>query len=323
MLRPAFVLTLLVIFPSFGSGQSNTPGQTRGEAAKADGKPRDYAPGIWIDWSRRLIELEARVALRSGPLELLACSPNTREHESILVVQARPLDIYHAMGLVGLEPGAPIRYDRERERVHPATGQELQLHVRYRENGAERTVPAEHWLLESERRSSPDSVKWVFAGSKSYEDGRFGADVEGTVVCVVDFQSALIAVGALHTADNRLLWLEANTPRIPPIGTACKLVVSGLPDEVIDIEVGAEGTLRQGRTVLSAVDVVRLSRRTEAKMPGATVALHPAPGVAAGALDSAVDSLVRAGLNPRRIIVRRGAEMNPAPAPPSKPTPGG
>ena len=127
----------------------------------------------------------------------------------------------------------------------------------------------------------------------------------------------------MHTADNRLLWLEANTPRIPSIGTPCTLVVSGLPDRVINLEVDTTGTLRQGQTLLSAEDVARLARRTDVEISVATVALHPAPGVAAGALDSAVDSLVRAGLNRRRIIVRRGAETNPAPAHPSKPTPGG
>lgn len=58
------------------------------------------------------------------------------------------------------------------------------------------------------------------------EEGRFGADVEGTVVCVVDFDTALIGVGGLHSADDEQLWLRANPKTIPPRGTKCRLIIA-------------------------------------------------------------------------------------------------
>jgi len=73
---------------------------------------RPFADGIQINWTRKQVEVEATVVLREGPLELLACSPNTREHESILVIEARPLHIFKAMGLIGLQPGKPVRSSR-------------------------------------------------------------------------------------------------------------------------------------------------------------------------------------------------------------------
>src|ERR1043166_8218583 len=45
---------------------------------------RPFQPGVRIDWEQKAVEIDARVVLREGPLELFACSPQTKEHESIL-----------------------------------------------------------------------------------------------------------------------------------------------------------------------------------------------------------------------------------------------
>ncbi len=222
-------------------------------------KPRDYAPGVRIDWGRQVVEVDAVVVLREGPLELLACSPNTREHESILVVQARPIHIYQAMGLIGLQPGSPVRYDPNTSRSYAPTGESLDLRVRYRQRSIEKTVKAEQWLLDNERGQLPKSVEWVFAGSRTLDDGRFGADQDGTVVCVVDFATALITVGSLHTADNEFLWLSANTTVIPPIGTHCTLLIRSATERTfaIVLDVAADGTLwppRVRSSTASALD---------------------------------------------------------------------
>ena len=193
-------------------------------ATSATVKP--FAPGVAIDWQRRAVEVQGRVVLREGPIELFACSPRTREYESIIVVDAQPLHIYQAMGLMGLEPGSPIRFDPKRDRWLPPKGQALRLRVRYRRESKVHTVPVNQWLSLNDTGSAPDRVPWVFAGSRTGEDGRFGADRDGTVIAVVDFETALISVGAVHSADNESLWLSARTAAIPPLGTACTLLIA-------------------------------------------------------------------------------------------------
>ena len=186
---------------------------------------RDFAPGVRIDWANRLIEVDARVVLREGPLELVACSPRTREHESMLLVHARPMHIFQAMGLVGFKPGSPVRYDEKLDRWYPPTGEPLDIRVRYRDDKGEHVVTVEQWLTGVKDDRPPDRIGWVFSGSRTDQEGRFTADGEGTVICVVDFETALITVNALHSADNALLWLRANTKAIPPVGTACTLLI--------------------------------------------------------------------------------------------------
>ena len=146
-------------------------------------------------------------------------------------VQARPTHIYQAMGLIGLEPGSPVRYDEIEDRWFAPTGELLQLRVRHSDNGTERTIPVERWLVDVKRGHPPELLRWVFAGSRTLKSGRFGADVDGTVVCVVDFETALIAPGARHSADNEALWLAANTKAIPPTGTTCTLRIRSAKSE--------------------------------------------------------------------------------------------
>ncbi|UCE61208.1 MAG: hypothetical protein JSU63_05560, partial [Phycisphaerales bacterium] len=92
------IVTIILLATAGAGGKGE---DVAGAPEEATSQPRQFAPGVKIDWQRRVVEVDASVVLREGPLELLACSPQTREHESILAVRARPLHIYQAMGLIG------------------------------------------------------------------------------------------------------------------------------------------------------------------------------------------------------------------------------
>jgi hypothetical protein len=230
-------------------------------AAEPTGAAREFAPGVRIQWSELTVEVGAEVVMRQGPLELLACSPNTKEHESILRVVARPTHIYQAMGLVGLTPGRPVRYDEKKSRWEPATGEGLDLRVRYLdEKGAVVVVRPEEWLAVaggSETRS-PAELSWTFAGSYTVPDGRFAADLEGTVVCLVDFEAALIAIPALHSADNEQLWLVAKTDAIPPKGTKCTLLIRAARRPPVNVELLPDGGIRHGERTIDAAALIEM-----------------------------------------------------------------
>ena len=218
-------------------GSRNWSGSAGGEASQAispvsvspsvepASQAKPFAPGVRIDWQERTVELDVEIVLRRGPLELLACSPRTREHESILRVRAQPMHIFQAMGLIGLEPGLPLHYDENHDRWIAPTGESLELEVCCREGEQNSFAPVERWLLDVRRGRPPERLDWVFAGSRTFDNGRFGADVDGTVICVVDFDTALIGLGSFHTADNERLWLAANTEAIPPAGSSCTLLI--------------------------------------------------------------------------------------------------
>ena len=262
-----------------------------------------FSEGVWIDWGRREVALDARVVLRKGPLELLACGPRTREHESILVVQGRPRDIYHAMGLLGLEPGSPVKFDPEKNHLRPATGESLQLRIEFERGGVIRTVPASAWLRRPSSVKSVENMDWVFAGSHSLSDGRFSGDVEGTIVTLVDFESALIATGALHTSDNQALWLEAQTEAIPPVGTRCRLIISSALHRLV-VAVASDGSIKLDGQVTNADEIVRRVREMGADGRAVKVLLQPMLKTPDEVVLAVVSRLVRAGLSRKSIHVQ-------------------
>lgn len=257
-----------------------TPGPT-------EGRVREFAPGIEIDWSQPAVRLEARVVLREGPLELFACSPQTKEHESILVVSARPWQIFQAMGLIGIESGSPPRYDEALERWKPASGEPLDLRVEWRDDSRVRNARPEAWMLEKSTGRPPKELRWVFSGSTIRRDaaselsreagrdaGRFAADSDGTVACVVDFDSALISLTSLHSADDTELWLSANPQAIPTIGTRCILTIRSAFHPKLAVEIDQDGIIRVGEEKLSEVEVgQRLGRNGDSRTPRLVITL--------------------------------------------------
>ncbi len=265
-----------------------------------------FAPGVRIDWQARAVEVEARVALRAGPLELLACTPNTREHESVLVVLARPMHIYQALGLIGVEPGHPIRYNAKTETTDPPTGQRLTLSVRFREGAKVHVYPARELMRLVGREDPPPTLRWVFAGSRTFPSGRYGADADGTVACVVDFDTAVIALDTRHSADNQQLWLEANTPRIPPVGTPATLIIRALQQGIgLTATLDRDSRLRfEGRVVSPAELAARMRSGSLGSAPLRLI-LQADPGVTPHAVTNVLRALGEHGVAAGRVELRR------------------
>lgn len=270
---------------------------------------RTYAPGVRIDWARRVVELDARVVLREGLLELFSCSPQTREHESIFVVPAQPRRIYEALGLIGLEPGKPVRYDAERDQSLPATGDALRVTVRFARDGIEWTIPAHELVIDRASDTPPTSLDWVFAGSRGHGRESFGADSDGTVMCLVDFNTALIAVASSHSADNELLWLAARSDAIPPMGTNCAIVVgpASTGHELIELTVAPGGELRIGGTAILPAKIIERTRSARSAAQPTTLVLRPARDVSVEDIKAALAALVLEGVDRRAIEVRPAA----------------
>lgn len=186
-----------------------------------------FVPGIRIDYRIPQVEVEARVILRQGQLELFAYSsaPVPKEHESILRLEPRAESIYQALGLIGLTPGHPPRYDADTNRQHPATGDFVDVLVRYESEGGPVEVSACDWMLDLHERQPMKPTPWVFAGSRRTTDGVFAANLEGTTITVVDFNSAVLALPDLHSSSDSELWLAANAEAVPPEGTSVLLLL--------------------------------------------------------------------------------------------------
>jgi hypothetical protein len=240
----------------------------------------DYQPGVRINWKDRQVEVAGMVNMRAGGIELFACSPRTREHESILCIDARPLHVYQALGLIGLTPGHPMRFDPQTRQVEPATGEPVEIEVEYTLDGRLHREPIERWMRRAADTRNPTAnrdltpLPWVFAGSFLTPDGAFAADFEGTVIAVVNFESSLIALPEFHSDSNDELWLEPATERIPPLQTRCTLLFRPGP---IPLTLDADGRIRLAGRQCILADLARQLRELRKADPGPRVRLGVDP----------------------------------------------
>lgn len=208
-------------------------------------------PGIVVDTKAREVRLEAEVCLQHGSLELLACSPGTREHESILVVKAKPSHIVFALALLGLPPGQP-GYTTEGGSYSPPGGTVVDILVRFtvaRPDGKREAVEVPAWKLLKPAQSESGlerPLQWVYVGRPS-EAALRAADQEGTVICLSNFTEAVLDVPFESTSVNAELLYEANPAVVPPVKTPVEIILRPTAERIVPRKVECEVVLRKGQ----------------------------------------------------------------------------
>ena len=193
--------------------------------------------GIKINHEARTIDLEAVVCLRECDfLEQLACTETTREHESILKMQAQPSAVHTAMLLMGLEPGAPMSWAEEDDsvRIIPPSGPRVQISLIQGEGDEQTQTPANEWIIDQNSGETMQGDTWLFTGSLFTEmNGReiYVADAYGTAISLVNFGDDLLArpTDMTHSNDSHNRVWGTKTDAIPEVGTAVIIRLT-LPD---------------------------------------------------------------------------------------------
>ncbi len=226
---------------------------------------RPFQPGVWIDWARREVRVEARVVLRAGTLEFLACWSG-REHESIVRCVPAAAHVYQALGLIGLTPGHPPRWDEAAETYSRPAGDLVDIAFEWTADGQPRAANAFDWLREVEYGRRPLPRPWVFAGSIRLPDGSLAADASGAGVALVDFPDSLLCLSRGHSSAGPELWVAADPAAIPPVDTPVQMVLRPAVAQSYDVQLDFLGTLRiAGRhcPVDELADLLRLNRQLD------------------------------------------------------------
>ncbi len=198
-----------------------TTSRPSGRAASKPARMGQFQPGVRIDWARMRVLVQARVVLREGPLEFFACFPG-KQHESILLIEASAESVYRALGLIGIEPGAPARWDPREETWTRASGDLVDVFVQV---DNKTPLPAFSWLKSIEYDTVPVAQPWVFAGSQRTNDGTLAAQLSGAGIALVDFSDSLLSLRGSHSSSDTALWVVVNQPRVPPKDAQVQLVL--------------------------------------------------------------------------------------------------
>jgi hypothetical protein len=178
----------------------------------------------------RRVLVSAEVCLREGQLELLMCRKQSKEHEAILTADVDARKIHEALLLAGATEGSPVQYA---PKYRPASGTKIRVSLQYMDKDNKLvTVPARSWIKNMNSGKELES-DWVFAGSQLVtnpldpDKKRYLAN-DGDLICVSNFETALLDLPIKSPKDNADLVFVAFTEHIPPLET--KVVVILEPD---------------------------------------------------------------------------------------------
>lgn len=173
---------------------------------------------VLVDPSNRCVLVQGYVNQTNGLVELLACGPNGKTHESVLVLQANPLDLHTGLLLLGLKPDG--RPQDVGVWPKPWRGPQLDLWVEWQENGQNVRRRAEEMVWDTEKKRSLPPTPWLFTGSVM-EQGRFCALAEDSHIATYWDPWALINLPLACGANDDTLC--ANRRTVPPLGTPIRL----------------------------------------------------------------------------------------------------
>lgn len=229
----AVVLTMLVAFGFSAAALADAEADVEAfepAALPAVDSLEDALPGIAIHREQRYVDVQATVVRREGDwLELLACTPKGREHESLLTIEARPSHLHLALLLLNFTPGQPMQWEHTDDGyvVHPPRGDRLSLFIVH-ENDEGDTIetPANEWVRHEPTGETMTGNVWMFMGStfERFEEREiYMADLNGTVISLVNFGDDLIGRPTQVTDQSDEQRWKAHTERIPEQGTQVKL----------------------------------------------------------------------------------------------------
>ena len=207
------------------------------------GDPLLNLPGMTVNVAERYVDLEATVCLDEGLLELVACRKGTKEHESIVAVEALPMHIHTALLVLGATNGHPaMRQPRGPPGVGwidvPPEGDPIEVFLVIPDADGQ---PAEHPISEFVSLADGDSDgaageggdeggfpdAFVFAGSQLRDNGdgprTYLADESGNVISIATFGDELLCLDGIHGHGNDALLWQINPDNLPPIGTKVTL----------------------------------------------------------------------------------------------------
>jgi hypothetical protein len=185
-----------------------------------------------VDGHERRVIVHGVVCQREGLLEGLLTRKGTKEHEYIITADVDARDIHKALLAAGAEAGAPVTLE---PRFTPAHGSAINVTIEYHDNDQRTTVSARRWIRDVQTGKDLD-CGWVFAGSRLWVDPdrrdkapRYLAN-NGNIICLAScpccLESALMDLATKDRNKVAAHSTEANTERIPPLGTPVAVVLS-------------------------------------------------------------------------------------------------
>ena len=201
-------------------------------------------PFVRVNLKQRTVSVEGTIAVDVHDpetprvwLEVVTCSPDSKEHEALVVTKARPSHIHAALLLLGAQPGEPGRVEWDGAKVRPIAPRGPEVGVAFvmglgagEEIAAEQIAP-QQWMTLSTTGKPPEKMRFVFSGSgfttTKAQGTTYAADSAGTIVGLTTFGTETIAMVEVFSPDSGLQAPEfLASASLPKRGTPVTMILS-------------------------------------------------------------------------------------------------
>lgn len=153
------MIFLAAILPLLNTWSRPLPAQEQAEPILV---PLNKEGTVLIDKENRRLLLKTKVCLREGVLEMLLCPKQTKEHESILTIDAQASVIHAGLLALGAEQGRPVSFVPE---FRPPEGQRIEIFVSWEDqDGKKHRRRAQEWVRGTTYRYFEEPLKSVPQG---------------------------------------------------------------------------------------------------------------------------------------------------------------
>lgn len=239
-IRTALILMTFGAVGMFAADQARSPADWKLSPATVEALRKLKLPGIRLNIDERSVDVNATVCLHKGLLELVACTKGTKEHESIVALDARPVHIHTALLLFGAQPGTPasrLLQGAEGVRWGPVkpAGDRVQVSLVFPDaEGKLQEHPIQKFIAFAQAKKInglvPTIIKprkfsadYLFAGSHLIKKGngpkRYLCEQSGNVISISSFGDELLCLPEIHGHENDGLFWEVNPEGLPAMGS--------------------------------------------------------------------------------------------------------
>ncbi len=206
--------------------------------------PSVKLPGLSIDVVKRQVDVDATICLTNGALELIACTKDSKEHESIIVVGARASHIHAALLLLGAKAGSPaMRRPLDGDNIRwldiPPSGDLIDIFLVCPDaEGKMVERPLSDFVCrtdEDEDEEEPAAKaaakkfpsSFLFAGSLMRKNAEgpaeYLAESSGNIISIATFGDELLCLPDIESQENGSLLWQIDTTHLPKLGTKVTL----------------------------------------------------------------------------------------------------
>lgn len=172
---------LFVIFLIFVASLSSANAEENRKAAESPENnpktaevPLNPQKTVLLDREAGKVILVTEVVFRSGLLEMLVCLKQTKEHESILSLDAKARDVHAGLLALGTKTGAPVSWEPE---FKAPSGQTVEITLMWQDDEKKwHRIPAQKWMRGTTRKYFVTNLKSLPAGVNLPEDSELRFD---------------------------------------------------------------------------------------------------------------------------------------------------